>query len=390
MRPKPDLEIRPPDWRDPFGNFTPALLAADWYDRQSGQLARKAARWGYLKPPPGTGKVVWVICGNSADSVTLGVELTRAIREKRLDIRLVLTFEREFPAQLDFLQGLPETGYGYAPADHRCAIQQAFKRFDPFAVIFCGTHPRQNLSSALGRVAHCVAVATAAAAQPAVVEYVYPASEQQARSWQSQASAPIADFTSLLVEAQIDPNFRTLINGSKQRHLWWLHSDDVAAAGDLAARFRTVFRDDVLFISGIDQPQTFDSGDNTLTISTWNRGVLAAGTIMLVNDNKWLPAIAAAVTATHLETLSPRVLWQAMAGGAAVSCADHTALPKKNLREALAEFKSHEVLLYQWRAYRDNPILARGHADGARRKFWQERRLAAHVNAELLERVFAW
>lgn len=388
---KPVLEARPANWRDPFGSFVPALLAADWHDQRTQKLARKAARWGYIKPPATSGKLVWLICGNSADSVALGVELTRAIREKRLDIRLVLTFEQEFPEHLDLLRGLPKTGCGYGPSDYARALNRAYARLDPFALILCATRARPNLSRALSRTKHALAIAAPAPAEPASFEYVYPASEQQGQSWGKQAAAPVVDFTSLLVEALVDPNFRTLVNGSSSRHLWWLHSTDNAAVNDFSARFFAQFPDDVLFVSGLRSPRLKNLiSRRKILISDWDRAPIAGGTVVIVDVAKWLPAVAAAVTGTHLETAAPRVLWQAMAGGAAVSCDDHAVLPKRSLRQALAEFKSHEVLLYQWRAYRENPILARGSADGARRSFWQERRLAARVNAEFLERVFAW
>ena len=351
---------------------------------------RKAARWGYIKPPA-TGKLVWLCSGADENSIALGVELTRAIREKRLDVQLVLSVEREIPALLNSLQPLPKTAWGYAPSDHPRAIDRALSRLNPLALIFCATAPRANLAGALSRIPHSIAVAAAMPGRKTDFEYVYPASEAQAQSWHSQAAAPAVDMNSLLVEAQVDPNFRTLVNGSSMRHLWWLHSGDEAQARDLATRFSAVFSSDILFISGLPKvPQQRGATTRWKQISRWDRSALSDGDIVLVDDQKWLPAVAAAVTATHLEAPSSRVLWQAMAGGAATSCDDHAALPKSSLREALAEFKSHEVLLYQWRAYRDNPILARGSADAARRKFWQERRLAASVNAEFLERVFAW
>ena len=49
-----------------------------------------------------------------------------------------------------------------------------------------------------------------------------------------------------------------------------------------------------------------------------------------------------------------------------------------------------EDVIATWLQYRDNPIAARKHGDTARRLFWQERRLAEQVSAELVERVFEW
>lgn len=389
MRRRRLLEARLPNWRDPFGSFTPALLAADWRDHRRHLPARRAARWGYLRPPA-SGKLLWLACGADVAGIALGVELLRAIREKRLDVQLVLTVEREIPVLLEPLQALNKAAWGFAPSDHPRAVARALRQLSPFAVIFCATSARPNLARSLTAVPHLIAVAAEASVPAPHFERVYPASEAQAHSWRQQPAAPPADMQSLLVEAQVDPNFRTLVNGPAVRHLWWLHSVELAQARAFARRFRTVFPEDVLFISGLPAHSSAAGRDGWKPISRWQRSPLDNGDVMLIDDAKWLPAVAAAVTATHLEPPVSPILWQAMAGGAAISCNDHAALPKHALRDALDEFSSHGVLLHQWQAYRDNPILARERADAARRQFWQERRLAGRVNAELLERIFEW
>ena len=72
-------------------------------------------------------------------------------------------------------------------------------------------------------------------------------------------------------------------------------------------------------------------------ISSWNREPPAGGSVMWVDDSKWLPGIAAAVTAAHLAQFDAAVLWQAMAGGAALSRAPGMRLPKAQLAEAVPE-----------------------------------------------------
>ena len=79
-----------------------------------------------------------------------------------------------------------------------------------------------------------------------------------------------------------------------------------------------------------------------------------------------------------------------MAGGCAVSCHDASYLPKAELSLAIMAHPGQDALLAYWQACRDNPILARSRGDDARRQFWQERRLAAEVNDELLQRIFEW
>ena len=104
------------------------------------------------------GKVVWIIAGAERDSVRLAVELLRAIRARRLDIRLVLTFEHDYPELLALLDDCDKTGWGYAPCDHPKAIARVMARFEPFGVILVGTRPRPNLLAALVGHAHMLAV----------------------------------------------------------------------------------------------------------------------------------------------------------------------------------------------------------------------------------------
>ena len=375
---------------DPYGSFLPALWVQGWRDRRHGDAARARARWGYVRPPEAQGKVVWIVCGNMQPSVHLGVALLQSIRHKRLDIRLVLTLEQSFDALLEPLQELKKTGWGYGPCDHPRAVKRVLQRLTPFGVIFAGISPRPNLTQALTQAApHTLVVGAAAPAQGIKIELAYPADEAQARSWQSQPQAPTVDFASMLTEAQVDPNFKTLVNNGIERHLWWLHSASVADLQLFVATFRVAFPRDVLFVSG--QTALFGTGlKSALRISVWQRDAIADGSVVWVDETKWLPAVAAVATAVHFQDLPRELLWQAMAGGCAVSCEDADMLPKAALAQSVAEFPDAVTVIRHWREYADNPILARNRGDSARRDFWQERRLAADINQELLQRVFEW
>ena len=364
-----------PVWKDPFGSNRLGLWLADRRDRKAQQIGRVAARWGWLKPMGERGKVVWIIAGAERENVRLAVELLRAIRARRLDIRLVLTFEHDYPDMLALLDDCDKTGWGYAPCDHPKAVSRVVSRFEPFGVILVGARPRPNLLAALSAHAHVLAVNLAEAAG-IDCERIYPADETLAAQ---RNQAPVVDMRAILTQAQVDPNFKSLVNGPHVRHLWWLHQ----AASDSATcnAWRALFPDDVLFVSGARPTGEVQA------ISGWNREPPATGSVIWVDDNKWLPGIAAAVTATHLEQFNPSLMWQAMAGGAAVSRAASVKLPKVQLDEAIPVV---DDLMASWQQYRDNPIAARKHGDTARRLFWQERRLAEQVSAELVERVFEW
>ena len=376
---------------DSYGSFLPALWVQGWHDRRRGNAARARARWGYVRPPDAQGKVVWIVCGGMQPSVRLGVALLQSIRHKRLDIRLVLTLEESFDALLEPLQELKKTGWGYGPCDHPRAVKRVLQRLTPFGVIFAGVSPRPNLTQALMQaVPHTLVVDAAAPAHEIKIELAYPADEAQARSWQGQPQAPTVDLASMLTEAQVDPNFKTLVNNGIERHLWWLHCASAADLQLFVATFRVEFPRDVLFVSGHAVLLCGTGFDPALRISTWQRDVIADGSIVWVDESKWLPAVAAVASAVHFQDLPRELLWQAMAGGCAVSCQDTDMLPKAALAQSVAEFQDAATVVRHWRDYADNPILARSRGDSARRDFWQERRLAADVNQELLQRVFEW
>ncbi len=364
-------------WTDPFGSNRLGLWLADRRDRKAGLMHRVAARWGWLKPMGERGKVVWIVAGAERDSVRLAVELLRAIRARRLDIRLVLTYEHEYPELLTLLDDCDKTGWGYAPCDHPQATARVLQRFAPFGVVLVGTQPRPNLLAALAGRPRLLAVNVPGQADFAC-ERVY-ASNETAAALANQA--PVADMRAILAEAQVDPNFKSLVNGNTERHLWWLHGADPGDADALAQALFRLAPQDILFVSG-ERPQTA-----VISISGWNREPPAGGSVMWVDDNKWLPAIAAAVTAAHLARFDAAVLWQAMAGGAALSRASGMRLPKAALAEAVPKAADIAAL---WHGYRDAPIAVRKQGDTARRLFWQERRLAESVSRELVERVFEW
>ena len=359
-------------WQDPFGSNRWGLWLADRLDRKNQQIARIAARWGWLKPMGERGKVVWVMAGANKNSVRLAVELVRAIRQKRLDIRIILTFEHEYPDLLNLLDDCDNTGWGFAPCDHPRALKRTMQRLNPFGMILVDTQARPQLSKRLALQEHVLLVNPPQSAD-FDCEHIY--------NDPAQTGASAANMQAILVQAQIDPNFRSLINHGKERHLWWLHG---AVAGVSAFFARQLFefdRDAVLFVSGACPAADY------LAISLWDRSPVSDGTIIWVDDEKWLPAISAAVTATHFAKIEPVMLWQAMAGGAAISCSAAQELPKMSLSSAITACAEPLEL---WRTYRTNAILARQQGDSARRLFWQERRYAEIESQALVARVFEW
>lgn len=370
---------------DPYGSSLPALLVADLRDRLGGHGRRANARWGFLRPPAG-GKVVWIAAGNDYRSVRLGVELTRAIRDKRLDLRLILTFEREYPEALAPLAELPRTGWGFGPCDHPSAVRRTLRRLNPLGIVFAGVGPRRHLAGATASLPHRLLVGVAGAAA-AAFERVYPFNEEEAVS-AGDTAAPAAHLLTLIMPSQVDPNFAALANGPRSRTFWWWHGTNPRALTGFVACYREAFPREPLFVTGIAPQEAPTAG--LYPISTWDRTPLPDGALVAVDDPAWLPAVAAACTAVHFDARDDDRLWQALGGGAAASRRAGIVLPKAVLAPIVRQIDSATEVVRAWRTYRDDPLLARQLRDQARQAFWAERRLAASVRDELLERVFNW
>lgn len=345
-------------WKDPFGHNIFGLWLADRHDRRHGLTARMVARRGWIKPLGERGKVIWIIAGHTRASVRQAVELTAAIRAKRLDIRLILTFEQDFPDLLAPLDNCDKTGWGYAPSDRPNAIKRALQKLDPYGFIVVDTAVRHNLSRVLNDA-------------PRVL-----VTHPKQATFRHEILGSGADWQTLFTQAQVDPNFKSLANQSNERHLWWWHG-----AFDQHARqqWQDRLNQDILFVSGATPAGTHSA------ISQWNREPFSDGSVVWVDDEKWLPAIAASITGAHFASDDHTLIWQAMAGGSAIS-SQLTSLPES----MAAAITQQELPFESWQNWRNQPISARKLGDTARRVFWQARRQAEQDSQQMIERVFEW
>lgn len=391
-----------------YGSRLLDLWRADLCDRLHGERARANARWGVLRPPPGRGRLVWVMADASRDSVRLGADVLAALHEKRLDVRLVLSFERQYPELIARARGLSRSAVGYGPADAPSAVRRALQAFAPLGVVFVRRCVPPNLAETLA--AHAIP-AVALNAQPSAAgrfAAVYPANRAQALAWGRAGNTDYialpADFLTLLVEGQVEPGFRRLVAGGKDLCLWWVHG----LGRQEAVAIATAWRASPLSANGIlllgpaqaDATRAIEADiGGTLRLSHWGRTPMPPGTVALLDEERWLPAVAASARAVHLCAGTGRwALWQALAGGAPVSLADpvlYAALdsngsPEREVMEVLAVETDPAQVLRRWQDYATDTLSARRAGDRTRRIFWNARRRAQAVSADFLQRVYDW
>ncbi|OBS10866.1 glycosyltransferase N-terminal domain-containing protein [Acidihalobacter prosperus] len=385
----------PPVDAQGYGGAWWPVLRANWRDRRAGRQAAAAARLGYLRPPRGEGRVVWIKAGGSPESVHLACELLGALRERRLDIRLALTFEHDYPEIIEpRVRGLRKIGLGYGPSDRPAAVRRVMTRLKPFGLVLVDTQPHPNLlRAACAAGTHVIAFNTGPA--PLAVEAAYPNDADQANAWRADDHAtPLAepaDPMALFVEAQADTTLRSLAAaGHDGLHLWWWHDDSGKTHADAIAHWRqSGFVDDgILFVSG--QPDAPARRQADLTIGDWDRSPLPPGRVVWVDDSRWFAAVASAATAGYLDTQVRATLWQALAGGCALALGAATRRMRPTLPFLDDAPSRPDDVWADWRTLKTETLAARRRGDLGRRYFWDERRRVQGVMDDFLQRVFDW
>lgn len=355
-------------------------------DYRLGDGRRARARLGFLTPPEGRGRVVWIKAGAGATALRLGVELLGAVRDRRRDVRVVLTFEQDDPHLLkELLQPWPKIGIGYGPCDRPRVVRRVLARFQPCGIILAepAAAPMNLLSRTLSSVA-----AVGAPEMPFPGGVVWPISA--ANEWDCPDSGhsgermPAADPQARFVEAQVDVVLRTLTGGDERR-LWWWHGRVAQWPQWLAAWRRWEHaRSDILMFSLADAG---DPGEkDVVKVSAWGRQPLPGGALLHIDDRRWFAAAASAAAAGHLAVPGRDVLWQALAAGCALTLgadAGQRRIPAPVLPEA-------DEVIRRWGELRGDFSRRRVEGDAARRRFWDERRQVDTNLTALMDRVWTW
>lgn len=377
-------------YNPPYSHQLIKIIAEDFKDWKSGNKIRSLARWGFVNPPATTGKVLWIKAGYSQTSVQLATELLGAIRQKRIDIRIILTFEEDYQDIIEpRVTGLRKIGLGYGPAAHPWALKRFFQRINPFAVILVDTYPYAELLNYIAlKQLFCIGVGLPAITEHQVFEALYPLTIEQQQTWQQVNYqgflAEPADPSALFAESQIEPHFRSLANQGRKTELKiWLYIDEEEKQSieELFQQWQQhpLAEESILciFRKNIDKQKIL----KIIPISRWQRTPLKAKDIILVDDKKWLASIAASAHAIHCKSITHANWWQILAVGSMLSteATSVTAFPY---------YKDLSEVLTAWQVWQ--PFIARSSGDKARQLFWQQRRQVQTMLDEFLERVFEW
>ncbi len=362
--------MTPPD--PAYGSTRPALWLAGLRDRLQGRAHRARARWGRIRPPQGHGPLIWLRAPGGRDDVEVAVALMQALRERRSDTRLVLTYHQEHRDLLEAgLKGLRDMGFGYGPCDAGRAVRRVIRRLSPTAVIAIGEAIPPKLSLALER--------------QRIRHLAYGVAEH------GDDDRRRADPLSLLIPAQIEPTLGGLLRGgARERAIHWWHGP---AQRELLQRWATTDPHGLLAVSG--DPRWQDLGKElerpVLTLSQWDerREAVAGGTLLIADQARWLPALAVSADAIHLAAPQRRPLLQALAAGRPLSLSGPP--PELDLADLKPpRLETAEAVLAQWTELRRSPFEARRLGDQARRLFWDHRRRAREALERLREDYRDW
>lgn len=369
-----------------------SVIASDIKDRFQGNTIRANARWGMVSPPEGQSKLIWLRAGASHDSVLLAAGLLAAIRQKRQDVRLVLTYEEEYKNVIvAHLSGLNKIGFGYACADNANIESKMLSKLNPFAIIFCGTPAGEGIISAMEKnpVTHVINF------QAELSSHLNP--ELHFASFRNKPNSESFEAMTLLMQAQVDKQLGALLCGESDRPIFLLNGmDEFQMQSFIKDWNESSLKDDaILCINPLTYrddeimcitDEVSNSSLDYIKLSEWNRQKPVDKEIIVLDEWRWFAAIAASAIAIHLTRTDSAQFWQSLASATAISIDEHCELP---VDVSLPVNEKTPIVSY-WQKMLENTFKCRQLGDENRRLFWDYRRQAQHGIDTLLQRIFDW
>ena len=408
------------------------LLVDTVKDHVSGNKAKANARLGLVRPPEGSGKLIWLVADDSYDSVLMAAALLSAIREKRQDVRLVLTYQAEYKDIIvHHMSGAKKIGFGYGCGDSVFAARQMLKRLSPFAIVFAGHQPKKSMLEALENTPaiHKIAFQFKPTVRPGntgkkvsenndkdgaeVYEACYPdtVSNHLLDMTVSKHTSTPFNVLTRLVQSQVDRQLGALLCGDCFNTLFHVHNPDKKSLSNILSGWKnTPISDGNILVLSFSNRSLHNSPSNSepsliinacksivseagyspVLLSQWNQSPVVKGSVIIVDEEKWYAAICASSAATHLFSTNAFHFWQAVSSGSIISCDTEYNEMAVSFNTIVGEAAHFEDVLQEWVRIENNPVVQRNKSDAIRKLFWAERREAETQTDALLQRVYNW
>lgn len=383
---------------------TPLYWARDLWDRLRGRRDRPLGRWGWYRPPRGPGPLVWVYAPDCAGA-RVGAELVRGIRSVRVDVRAVVT-----PAQSSrpkwlrggasaptadwgcpetlrpLLQDYPGTATAPAVIDHQRAARRAAERLGPDGLLAVHRLPPTRFLK--GVAAAGVPLAAVSCEPPRFqppglrFDHVLPVGRAQADRWRQAGHAPEdpVDLELFLARTDVEPNFKAALAPGEGRRLLWLDSlpgDDAEGVAFLA---RWADEGHVPIVGGEGPGE--GHGKAVIRLSEWDsdRKPVEPGTLVWMDEGRWLPAVTASAFAGGLVDPSREAVWQALASGLPLVAMGRAPAQLRDLgvdpEAATRMVGAWQEVGDHWSRWEAEAFTWRDRQAATRRAYWEARRRA--------------
>ncbi|MEF8793149.1 hypothetical protein [Thiohalorhabdus sp.] len=373
---------------------TPLYWAQDLWDRMRGQPQRPLGRWGWYRPPRGPGPLVWVYAPDCTGA-RVGAEVVRGIRSIRVDVRAVVTADWGCPETLrPLLQDYPGTATAPSVIDHQRAAQRAAARLGPNGLLAVHRLPPPRF---LKGVAAAGVPLTAVSCEPPRVsppgldfDHILPVGQAQADRWRQAGYVPEdpVDLELFLARTDVEPNFKAALAPGEGRRLVWADAQPEDEAERNAFLVRWADEGHVPIIGGKGPGK--GHGKPVVRLSEWDRDrqPVEPGTLVWMDEERWLPAVTASAFAGVLGDPSREAVWQALASGLPLVAIGRAPGRLRDLGvdpdTATRAADTWEEVSDNWARWEAEAFTWRDQQAATRRAYWEARR-CAEVAMEVLD-----
>lgn len=370
---------------------TPLYWGRDLWDRLRGRPERVLGRWGWYRSPGGPGPLLWVYAPDCTGA-RVGAEIVRGIRSVRVDVRAVITAAWGCAETLrPLLQEYRGTGAAPAVIDHQRAARRSAGRLGPNALLAVHRLPPPQF---LKGVASAGVPLAAVNCEPPRrrprglrFDHIQPVGEAQAERWRAAGYSPHApvDLELFLARTDVEPNFKAALAPGAGRRLLWADGLPREPAERAAFLDRWAGDDHVLIVGGEGPAE--GHGRPVARLSEWDaeRQPVAPGTLVWMDEERWLPAVTASAFAGVLVAPTRAVVWQALASGLPAVASGSAPDTLRDLgvdpEAATALAGDWEAVSELWARWQDEAFAWRDQQARTRRAYWQVRRRAEDAMA---------